>query len=83
MQACQWTRRALAGGENVENIENRSLSILAICRNGNNTDRKGEIVLDFTIRKGKRGSLTYTDRYQSYNGLFSYGFRYERIDHGK
>ena len=29
------------------------------------------------------GSLIYTDKFLSYNGLISYGFRHMRIDHGK
>jgi transposase len=44
---------------------------------------KGATLLDLTIKKVKRGSLVYTDRFQSYNGLVSYGFRHQRIDHGK
>jgi transposase-like protein len=31
----------------------------------------------------KRGSIIYTDRFRSYDGLVMYGFRHERIDHGK
>ena len=31
----------------------------------------------------KRGSLIYTDKFRSYNGLVSYGFKHQRIDHGK
>ena len=27
--------------------------------------------------------MVYIDRFQSYNGLVSYGFRHQRIDHGK
>ncbi|NLX49852.1 MAG: IS1595 family transposase, partial [Methanospirillum sp.] len=44
---------------------------------------KGETLLELTIKKVKRGSLVYTDRFHSYNGLVSYGFRHKRIDHGK
>ena len=39
---------------------------------------KGETLLDLTIRKVKRGSLVYTDRFQCYNGLVSYVFRHQR-----
>jgi transposase len=35
------------------------------------------------IKKVKRGSLIYTDKFRSYNGLISYGFRHMRIDHSK
>jgi len=42
----------------------------------------GETLLTMAIRKVKRGSLIYTDKFRSYNGLISYGFRHMRIDHG-
>lgn len=29
----------------------------------------------------KRGSIIYTDKFRSYDGLIMYGFRHERIDH--
>ncbi|MEN6517701.1 MAG: transposase [Methanospirillum sp.] len=44
---------------------------------------KGETLLELTIKKVKRASLMYTDRFQSYNGLVSYGFRHKRIDRSK
>jgi transposase len=47
------------------------------------SDVKGDILLELAIRKVKRGSLIYTDRFRSYNGLVSYGFKHRRIDHGK
>jgi transposase len=46
-------------------------------------DVKGDTLLELAIRKVKRGSLIYTDRFRSYNGLVSYGFKNRRIDHGK
>jgi len=46
-------------------------------------DVKADTLLKEAIRKVKRGSLIYTDRFKSYNGLVMYGFRHERIDHGK
>ena len=46
-------------------------------------DVKAETLLKETIRKVKRGSLIYTDRFRSYDGLVMYGFRHERIDHSK
>ena len=46
-------------------------------------DVKAETLLRETIRKVKRGSLIYTDRFRSYDGLVAYGFRHERIDHSK
>jgi transposase len=46
-------------------------------------DVKGDTLLELAIKKVKRGSLIYTDRFRSYNGLVSYGFKHKRIDHGK
>jgi transposase len=46
-------------------------------------DVQGESLVDMAIKKVKRGSLVYTDKFRSYNGLISYGFRHRRIDHGK
>jgi transposase len=45
-------------------------------------DVGGETLLELAIRKVKLGSLIYTDKFRSYNGLISYGFRHRRIDHG-
>jgi len=47
------------------------------------TDVQGETLLELAIKKVKRGSLIYTDKFRSYNGLVSYGFKHRRIDHGK
>jgi transposase len=33
-----------------------------------------------TIKKVKRGSLIYTDKFKSYDSLVVYGFKHERID---
>ena len=46
-------------------------------------DGQGETLLELAIKKVKRGSLIYTDKFRSYNGLVSYGFKHRRIDHGK
>ena len=43
----------------------------------------GETLLTMAIKKVKRGSLIYTDKFRSYNGLISYRFRHMRIEHGK
>jgi len=43
----------------------------------------GETLLTMAIKKVKRGSLIYTDKFRCYNGLISYGFRHMRIDYGK
>jgi len=46
-------------------------------------DVKGDTLLNLTLKKVKRGSLIYTDKFRSYDGLVSYGFKHERIDHGQ
>ncbi len=46
-------------------------------------DVKAETLLKETIKKVKRGSLIYTDKFRGYDGLVMYGFRHERIDHSK
>lgn len=46
-------------------------------------DVKADTLLKEAIKKVKRESLIYTDRFKSYDGLVMYGFRHERIDHGK
>ncbi len=46
-------------------------------------DVRAETLLREAIAKVKRGSLIYTDRFGSYDGLVCYGFRHERIDHGQ
>jgi len=40
-------------------------------------------LLKETIRKVKRGSLIYTDKFKSCDGLVMYGFGHKRIDHSK
>jgi transposase len=40
-------------------------------------DVSAEILLR---KKVKRGSLIYTDKFKSYDGLVMYGFKHERID---
>ena len=37
-------------------------------------------LLSVTVKKIKRGSLIYTDKFRSYDGLVMYGFRDERQD---
>jgi transposase len=46
-------------------------------------DVTAESLLTLTIRKVKRGSMIYTDRYRSYDGLLSLGFKHKRVDHSK
>lgn len=47
------------------------------------TDVQGEMLLELAIKKVKRGSLIYTDKFRGYIGLVSCGFKHRRIDHGK
>lgn len=43
---------------------------------------QGETLLKLAIKKVKRGSLIYTDKFQNYNGLGSYEFKHRRITQG-
>jgi transposase len=43
-------------------------------------DVPAETLLRETIRKVRRGSLIYTDKFKSYDSLVIYGFKHERID---
>lgn len=43
----------------------------------------GQTFLPMTIKEVKPGNFIYTDKFRSYNGLISYGFRQMKIDHGK
>lgn len=40
-------------------------------------------VLALTVKKVRRGSIVYTDRYKSYDSLMFCGYRHLRVDHGK
>jgi transposase len=42
---------------------------------------KAETLLDLTVKKVRRGSIVYTDKYQSYDSLMFCGFRHLKIDH--
>ena len=42
---------------------------------------KAETVLELTIKKVRRGSLVYTDRYRIYDTLMFCGYRHLRVDH--
>lgn len=46
-------------------------------------DVSAESLLRETIKKVKRGSLIYTDKFKSYDGMVMYGFKHERIDKSK
>jgi len=42
---------------------------------------KAETLLDLTVKKVRRGSIVYTDRYRSYDALMFCGYRHLRVDH--
>jgi len=44
------------------------------------SEEKAEEFLRETIKKVKRGSLIYTDKFKSYDSLVMYGFKHKRID---
>jgi len=44
---------------------------------------RGDRPLNLMLKKVKHGSLLYTDKFGSYDGLGGYGFKHERIDHGQ
>jgi len=43
-------------------------------------DVSAETLLKETIKKVKRGSIIYTDKFKSYDSIVLYGFKHERID---
>ena len=44
---------------------------------------RAETVLKLTVKKVRRGSLVYTDRFQIYDALIFCGYRHLTVDHGK
>jgi len=42
---------------------------------------KASTLLSLTTKKVKWGSIVYTDRYQVYDALMSYGYQHEAVDH--
>ena len=44
---------------------------------------RAETVLALTVKKVRRGSIVYTDRFQIYDALMFCGYRHLRVDHGK
>jgi transposase len=46
-------------------------------------DVMGDTLLELAIKKVRRGSLIYTDRFRSHNGLVPYGFKHRTIDQVK
>ena len=46
-------------------------------------DVTADTLLDLTVRKVRRGSLVYTDKYKSYDSLMFYGYGHMKINHSK
>ena len=44
---------------------------------------KAETLLGLAVKKVRRGSIVYTDKYQSYDSLMFCGFRHLKIDHSQ
>jgi len=42
---------------------------------------KAETLLHLTVKKVRRGSIVYTDRYRSYDSLMFCGYRHLKVDH--
>ena len=40
-------------------------------------------LLNMTIKKVRRGSIVYTDKFHSYDSLMFCGYRHLKVDHGK
>ena len=46
-------------------------------------DVKAQTLLEQAVKKVKRGSLVYTDKYRGYDALAFCGYRHLNVDHGK
>lgn len=46
-------------------------------------DVSAKSLLEKTIKKVRRGSIVYTDKFRSYDALMFCGYRHLRVDHGK
>lgn len=46
-------------------------------------DVGAKTLLDMTIKKVRRGSIVYTDKYKCYDSLMFCGYRHLKVDHGK
>ena len=46
-------------------------------------DVKAETLLQMTIKKVRRGSIVYTDKFRGYDALMFCGYRHLQVDHGK
>jgi len=46
-------------------------------------DVSAATLLDITLKKVRRGSVVYTDKFRSYDSLMFCGYRHLKVDHGK
>lgn len=46
-------------------------------------DVKAETLLSMTVKKVRRGSIVYTDKFRGYDALMFCGYRHLQVDHGK
>lgn len=46
-------------------------------------DVTAETLLGLTVKKVRRGSVVYTDKFKSYDSLMFCGYRHLKVDHGK
>ncbi|RKX18120.1 MAG: IS1595 family transposase [Candidatus Zixiibacteriota bacterium] len=46
-------------------------------------DVSARTLLDMTVKKVRRGSIVYTDKFRSYDSLMFCGYRHLKVDHGK
>ena len=46
-------------------------------------DVKAETLLDLTVKKVRRGSIVYTDKFKGYDSLMFCGYRHLKVDHSR
>jgi transposase len=46
-------------------------------------DVSAATLLKLTVKKVRRGSVVYTDKFRSYDSLMFCGYRHLKVDHGK
>lgn len=46
-------------------------------------DVTAETLLGLTVKKVRRGTVVYTDKFKSYDSLMFCGYRHLKVDHGK
>ena len=46
-------------------------------------DVTAKTLVDSTVKKVKKGSITYTDKWKAYDALIFHGYKHESVDHNK